>query len=970
MLERLFNRHPKLKVEKIEKEVTGFLSELNWIKAQLEEKEISIDHKNKICDEKKSLIISTEALITQAKENLRAKKQKSKQLKIQHDQLQLDLIDLTKKLEKEEEIEKKVNLQLTKKNEDLDEIREHIQIRQNEFQLKGKQREALENELSELQDKIGLTQNLIDQMSQQERNLLLEIKKLEDKRGRVRVTLLAKDEKSEDLKRKIESLQTKIEAYQNEFSQKNSEYQLVAHDQQSIEETIESNLSLIAQLEQQIHQLKIQIAEKQKEGECSQLLLDEQNQELLTLETQIRDLEFELQTKRSNQLRLQESQENLGFKVRKMQSIKNELQNEIKAFLQHEKTLQFEDNNLSDEMEFLKNDIAKLEQRLSEKLEIKQTVNQQLSELAQDHRELVKKRDHLIQTGHELEQLNHRNRKLIEKIQDNIGIRAQEITAIDQDLIHLNSEKERLESELNLLKGESQQYQVQMQSKLSQLAELTEVINLKQSELTKLQNQTKTARKEYEDNFNNVESIKIEIIECQNKISQIQSLQNDEVQLIQNYELTLAQQVESKNIELARLRSLNKSLEQGRKQLEFARRSCQELESINGYLQAEVNSVNQQYHAVLTELRSMDKILGDIKQKRSLLIGERDNLSQQLTSAASILERSRKINSQIQEDLNATGIEIEKSKSELSSVAVQIENLQKKEQTLTKLLNLKDEDLNSLHLKINLLKQEEKQTLGIIKDLEQQSRDMEDLISKMSQEEKTLEDSRGRLSRILNATQKRFEDLKSSYQQMSQNIEDSKVITKNNIEHIKQQKNAIMQLEQKIQIENKIQPAVVTDTIDKSVVAQHINAISDFCLSTKIDLDFSEAWVDSIQGDDDGTILYHSISMYGKALKVLGAKRMELAISRLEQFGDQHFVLSFVPDNISNMTGIKDVFSKASQIIKTRSEKLNPKLAHKAKVENGKLEKIDIIVKFNQSNQIVSQKKDHHPWRSSTSSLM
>jgi chromosome segregation ATPase len=744
---------------------------------------------------------------------------------------------------------------------------------------------------------------------------------------------------------------------------------------------MESNQSRLQELEQNINDIKIQIKEKEQASQSSQQMIEQQEQQMQQLEAEIRGLEFELQTIRSNQVKLDQARDNVGYKVRKMQSIKKELQSEMQALLAEESLLQVEDGALSEEIDFLQNDIAKFEQRLNEKEEVKQVIDQQLNELEVEHKELIARRDHLIQTGHELEQLNNRNRKLVEMIQQNIGARAQEIEGLDQELVHLTEEKNRLEAELNHLRGESQQYKIQMQSKLAQLASLSEVLNAKQNELSSLQNQTSDAQRDYQKNAEKVDEIKSQIFECQNKIAQFQLKQNDEVQLIQNFETSLAQQVERKNQEIAKLHNLQKSLEQTRKQVEFARRSCHELESINIGLQAEVATLNRQYQTVLSELRTMDKLLGEIKQKRTLLLNERDHLARELISASSVLDRSRIINAQIQKDLDITGLEIEKSKSELTTVAVQIETLQKKEQKLSRLLNSKDEDLNKLHLKINALKLEEKQTLNMINDLEMQAQAMEDLIGKMSQEEKTLEESRGRLARILNGVQKRFEDLKETYQTKTQNIENAKLVAKESIQHIKMQKNAISDLEQKIAsqpqtteapISQPIQDGAIMgfDSVDRTAVAQHINAISDFCLSTKIDLDFAQPWVDTIQGDEDGALLFHTISMYGKALRVLGAKRMELSISKLEQFGQNHFVLSFFPDQIANIAGIKDVFAKSSQIIKNRSAKLNTKLAHKAKVEHGKLEKIDIIVKFELTNQTMSYKKDHHPWRSSTSSLM
>ncbi|CAD8053305.1 unnamed protein product [Paramecium sonneborni] len=646
------------------------------------------------------------------------------------------------------------------------EHKKNIIKQQDDLQIYEDKLNALENLRNE---ELIIQQQQVFQIQNQIKQKDLELKKLQDQikeknklqtnlqsvieeKKEIQQNLQLKDQKEEDLKAKIALLQQQLKTKELE--------------NKSLKDK-EQSQNKIYDLENQIIQLKLELEQNIINSDVQVEMIEKYEQQLKIKDFQINKLQDQLKdvsnkqkeliTEREleNQRNYQQIDEQNDLLAKQEYEIKK-LQNLISS-RPLDKTLNIQSENLvlKEQIDGLINQLAKLEQQVIILETQMKGKDQEIIIISQ--KQILSNAE--LQTNMRKQEAEQ-NDKLIEKEQQiqallkQLQLQKQEIEQLIQN-INVSSQKiKQLQFQQTELEQKEQQemesHRQEIQKKIEQIPQsddgttLSELNSYRMDELKNFATQLESQNKQ--DLIQQILDQKIESIQKNDQLNnQIKILeeQKQKIQVNEEEIENLKQLLETKEKQLAELKSCKQQIITLENQLKGKEQSLKKVQEENKELQQQkqlANSQKKQNEAQQQELKKLQDTI--INQEQQIKVKD-ENLKKQQDQ----LRELNKKNDQISKDLNQNKLlkdEVEKLKitlnqkeEELKNLQNQISNQKKHEEQIKKLqqqidrdTKAKKEEIEKLQNEINQSNQELKQA----QQLNQNQKKLEEQVKKLQQQ--------------------------------------------------------------------------------------------------------------------------------------------------------------------------------------------------------------------------------------------
>lgn len=978
MLGNLFNKSNEENDQKAQREIRTALMELSYIRDALEGEIVDARSKEQLYLHKKELIQGSRKSLEFAKKQIESKKKEQKQIEAKCRKLELKLSELNEKLQEDINYQGKIESSIQHDRQTLVEKEEHLKIREAELAKVKNIYNDVSDELNTIESEKRVIDEKISQLEEREQALKLQAHELESKKAKVKIGLVAKDERKNDLAKRVDKLNELIAKLSDQVDTESLEYETLGQTRSELENQLKAAQTRKVELESRLEKLNQEVEKYRNEIAQMNDQVEGQLQNHLELNSQVNSFNTDIQDLKSQIDNISRKSEELSFELSELNSRRENLKAQKCELLEQAENARSNKQQVENELINVANEYALLEEdfnRLNESFNSKENTYQaqlkELTSLKSRSKDLDTQRSLLIEKSSQLERLNGRNQKLIKVVQQSIVAKREKVHQLELEVGELTQQKLQITASLTTLDEDRIHSNSIMKKKLVEYDKLqSEIDRLNQThEKNKVElAQTKDSIANYKRDISSLEN---EIIDIKSSIAQFQREQFEEENLLANFQANVEERKNQKELlveQLSIAQTNVNSLKERKSQKELSLdQVCQKEFEI----QQELIILSNQEKVFHRELASLNDQLGEIKQRTQDLMVKREESESLLVQMQDLIVVKKNDCEEYQVQLKQIEDSIFSNQDEYRGLSIELEKLSARERRLVKLLNAKDDDLNSLKTNIDELKQQELYSQQQIQELEEQTVHMEALIAQLDNESVLLEESRERLGKVLSGVQRKFNSLKSVYENKLGQFNSDKESLRETINEVQQGKYAIQGIERRIeelttsQVDvkpmdrNEKASANAEDVVVESQASQYIAAMRETCAESNVILHLDTDWLDELESENVALLNYHAASLYTKAIKAMGAQRVSLEIFQLENFNNNHFVMRITPDQIDDVRAIKDVFSKSSTILKRRVPNLAPKVAYKARVEDGVISRIDIVVKFEE----IEHKKSHHPWR-------
>jgi chromosome segregation ATPase len=948
MIHKLFNKTKESRLESTKLEVKTLLMDLNWVQQQLEsvDNQISaarteLNQKNDLLDKARNSKLNAKKELDQAQAQLKQFNGESQSI-----QQQLGVINL--QLEHQRHLKNQLEEDICKKNALVNEQKTYLAIRLKEVEKSKQDQEKLTQTIAEVELEIKQISDELIQLEKITQASQVRMNELEEQRKKVQVSLTAKDDKKGDLLRKINHLENNIAQREAELSSKTNQYQDISKSRDELNQRLSDlesqNLTLEKKLQATVFELQ------QAENDQNNL-----GQKIYQLNLTVQNYQFEIKQNRDLYLKLSEQKKSKLEQLENLRIHQEKIKNELSHLQQENQKINNELDSLEANYQLVLADVDRFQSLIEEKRLIFNDKNDQITQLKQKNVLLTNKRTQLIEQAAQLERVNAKNIKLFDLITDGLEKKEVIINDLTHKLEKLSSENVHLEAELTQLRSQRKDLNLKMQQKLGELSSLEEELANKRSEKEYLLAEKSSIFSEIDQLEQQIINQNDQIAAIRQKILLSKNQFSNEVNLIERYN--------------SQLEDLNKDRSYFENQLRLESERVKEISNQRGDLLAQVklldrdlsqlhnNIADLAFHEaeLVSELKQLDIQLGDLKQQNLSAVAKINQNNNNVKNLNTVLEEKKQACKELQTRLNVALANLEQEKSSVTSIENNISLAENRYQSLLKVFNGRDNDLNALREEKLKLEAEHVEKLESIKILENQNGELENLISNMLSKRDELIDSKGRMDKVLSGIQKKFNQLKQSYQELTERnkteeieIKKQAIVIKNTHQSVKDLQLQIDQLKV-----NKNHSSITSHdvAVTEDTHQQYLQSAVEMCAQMNVDFKLDDEWYELIKNDEHALLIYNTSTLYTRYLKAAQAQISSAELFKLEKFSSKHFIFRLHIDQFDKIVLIKDIFAKASNVLKMRANGQSIKIAHKAHVELGKIVKIDIIVKYEENEK-------------------